>query len=134
MTLKGLPATTKKKLYMNMYYKYQIHERFDQFGLLFKGGRLFQQYVVCVYCTLEQERLDFIRSKQNSLRTECLLGICDAMSKGDHFGADIGQKIILPSSFTGDPRYMYNHYLDALAICRVLGNPQFFITFTCNVN
>ena len=28
---------------------------------------------------------------------------------------------------------MYSHYLDALAICRVLGNPQFFITFTCNV-
>nr|GEW97758.1 DNA helicase [Tanacetum cinerariifolium] len=32
------------------------------------------------------------------------------------------------------PRYMYAHYLDALAICRKLGNPQFFITFTCNVN
>ena len=28
---------------------------------------------------------------------------------------------------------MYSHYLDALAICRVLGNPQFFITFTCNI-
>ncbi|GJT55881.1 DNA helicase, partial [Tanacetum coccineum] len=37
-------------------------------------------------------------------------------------------------SFTGGPRYMYAHYLDALAICRKLGNPQFFITFTCNVN
>ncbi|GJT92567.1 DNA helicase [Tanacetum coccineum] len=36
-------------------------------------------------------------------------------------------------SFTGGPRYMYAHYLDALAICRKLGNPQFFITFTCNV-
>nr|GEW58416.1 DNA helicase [Tanacetum cinerariifolium] len=29
---------------------------------------------------------------------------------------------------------MYSHYLDALAICRALGNPQFFIMFTCNVN
>lgn len=37
------------------------------------------------------------------------------------------------ASFTGGPRYMYSHYLDALAICRVRGNPQFFITFTCNV-
>ncbi|GJT61107.1 DNA helicase [Tanacetum coccineum] len=27
-----------------------------------------------------------------------------------------------------------NHYLDALTICQTLGNPQFFITFTCNVN
>ncbi|GJT86156.1 DNA helicase [Tanacetum coccineum] len=30
-------------------------------------------------------------------------------------------------------RYMYSHYLDALAICRVYGNPSYFITFTCNV-
>ncbi|GKD72034.1 DNA helicase [Tanacetum coccineum] len=36
-------------------------------------------------------------------------------------------------SFTGGPRYMYAHYLDALVISRKLGNPQFFITFTCNV-
>ncbi|GKC77148.1 DNA helicase [Tanacetum coccineum] len=28
---------------------------------------------------------------------------------------------------------MYAHYLDALVISRKLGNPQFFITFTCNV-
>ena len=28
---------------------------------------------------------------------------------------------------------MYSHYLDALAICRVHGNPTFFVTFTCNV-
>nr|GEX64368.1 DNA helicase [Tanacetum cinerariifolium] len=30
--------------------------------------------------------------------------------------------------------YRYDHYLDAFAICRKLGNPQFFITFTSNVN
>ncbi|XP_042753010.1 uncharacterized protein LOC122195309 [Lactuca sativa] len=28
---------------------------------------------------------------------------------------------------------MYSHYLDALSICRIYGNPQYFITFTCNV-
>ncbi|GJY49335.1 DNA helicase, partial [Tanacetum coccineum] len=33
----------------------------------------------------------------------------------------------------GGPRYMYAYYLDALAIYQKLGNPQFFITFTCNV-
>ena len=135
MTLQEVRQNRKRnKLSMNMYYKYQLHERFDQYGLLFKAGRLFQQYVVTVYCALEQDRLDFHRSNQKKLRSDCLSGICDAISKGDHFGRDIGQKIILPSSFTGGPRYMYSHYLDALAICRVLGNPQYFITFTCNVN
>ena len=102
MTLRGVKANKKRNnMSMNMYYKYQLHERHDEFGLLFRAGRLFQQYVVNVYCTLEQARLDFIRAKQNKLRTECLSGICDDMSRGDHFGADIGQRIILPSSFTG---------------------------------
>ncbi|GJV34363.1 DNA helicase [Tanacetum coccineum] len=44
-----------------------------------------------------------------------------------------GSIILSPSTFTRGPRYVYSHYLDALAICRSLGNPQFFITFTCNV-
>ncbi|PWA91073.1 hypothetical protein CTI12_AA092750 [Artemisia annua] len=135
LTLRELdPKKKRKKMTMNAYYTYQLHERFGEYGLLFRSGRLFQQYAVSVYCTLEQERLDFIRRKQNAIRSECLAGIYDAMSKGDHVGADIGKKIILPSSFTGGPRYMYSHYLDALAICSVFGNPQFFITFMCNVN
>ncbi|XP_071741236.1 uncharacterized protein [Rutidosis leptorrhynchoides] len=47
-------------------------------------------------------------------------------------GRSRGSRTILPASFTGGPRYMYNNYLDALAICRVHGNPRYFITFTCN--
>ncbi|XP_035830951.1 uncharacterized protein LOC110868732 [Helianthus annuus] len=39
----------------------------------------------------------------------------------------------LVDAYTCGPRYMYKHYQDALAICRVHGNPQYFITFTCNV-
>ncbi|XP_076893525.1 uncharacterized protein LOC143545531 [Bidens hawaiensis] len=66
-------------------------------------------------------------------RSEFLQGIYDAMSKGDTEGHSVGRRVILPSSFTGGPRYMYKHYHDALAICRVYGNPQYFITFTCNV-
>ncbi|GJT67837.1 DNA helicase [Tanacetum coccineum] len=54
-------------------------------------------------------------------------------SRGDRKGIVVSSKIILLRTFTGRPRYMYSHYLDALAICRSLGNPQFFITFTCNV-
>ena len=53
--------------------------------------------------------------------------------RGDRDGSDVGSRVILPASFTGGPRYMYSHYLDALAICRVHGNPYFFVTFTCNV-
>ncbi|GJY51127.1 DNA helicase [Tanacetum coccineum] len=47
----------------------------------------------------------------------------DAISQGEHDGYEVRGRIILPMSFTGGPRYMYARYLDALAICRKLGNP-----------
>ncbi|GKC65141.1 DNA helicase, partial [Tanacetum coccineum] len=83
--------------------------------------------------SVEQSRLDFIRKRQNDLRSDYLLGLYDAISQGDREGIQAGSMVMLPRTFTGGPRYMYSHYLDALAICRSLGNPQFFITFTCNV-
>uniref|UniRef100_A0A7N2ML21 Helitron helicase-like domain-containing protein n=1 Tax=Quercus lobata TaxID=97700 RepID=A0A7N2ML21_QUELO len=46
--------------------------------------------------------------------------------------ASFGKRIVLPSSFTSDPRYMIHNYQDAMAICRWAGNPGLFLTFTCN--
>ncbi|CAN1799650.1 ATP-dependent DNA helicase PIF1 [Linum perenne] len=43
-----------------------------------------------------------------------------------------GKHIILASSHTGSPRYKYENFQDAVAICRTLGYPDLFITFTCN--
>ncbi|KAK9160726.1 hypothetical protein Syun_007067 [Stephania yunnanensis] len=47
---------------------------------------------------------------------------------------NIGRRIILPSSYTGSPRDMYNRYQDAMAIVRRYGKPDLFITITCNTN
>ena len=44
----------------------------------------------------------------------------------------IGRSVILPSSFTGGPRYMKQMLQDGLAIVRQKGTPTLFITFTCN--
>ncbi|XP_076899608.1 uncharacterized protein LOC143553506 [Bidens hawaiensis] len=45
-----------------------------------------------------------------------------------------GQRVILPSSFTGGARYMMQNYLDAMCLCRWFRYPDFFITITCNPN
>ncbi|GJV87496.1 DNA helicase [Tanacetum coccineum] len=135
MKLANIPGQCtrgEKRLSMNMYYAYQIHDRLNHYSLLPRGGRLFQQYVVTAYCAVEQNRLDYIRQNQSEIRNEYLSGIYDAILCGDRDGNDLGTRIVLIASFTGGPRYMYSHYLDALTICRVHGNPSFFITFTCN--
>ncbi|GKB08055.1 DNA helicase [Tanacetum coccineum] len=130
--VQGQSTKANKQMSMNMYYSYQIHGRLNQYSLLLRGGKLFQQYVVTAYCAIEQSRLDFIRQKQDDIRNEYLSGIYDAILRGDRDGSDLGLRTVLTASFTGGPRYMYAHYLDALAICRVHGSPSFFITFTCN--
>ncbi|GJW37884.1 DNA helicase [Tanacetum coccineum] len=68
---------------------------------------------------------------QPGYHTELKLKSVDGVGERD--GYEVRGRIILPMSFTSGP-YTYDRYLDALAICRKLGNPQLFITFTCNVN
>ncbi|VVA13357.1 Hypothetical predicted protein, partial [Prunus dulcis] len=123
----------RRRIPMRAFIAYQIQERVFQFDTLLKGGRLFQQFLVDAYATLEEDRLDYIRKNQKNLRSEVYKGIYDAISKGDNDANNIGQRVILPSSYTGSARYMLNNYQDAMAICRQYGNPDLFITFTCNV-
>nr|GEZ25342.1 helitron helicase-like domain-containing protein [Tanacetum cinerariifolium] len=61
-------------------------------------------------------RLDWVCNHQNNLHSDYLLGLYDAVSRGDREGIQAGSKIMLPRTFTGGPRYMYSHYLDALDI------------------
>ncbi|GKB03654.1 DNA helicase [Tanacetum coccineum] len=128
----GQSTKANKRMSMNMYYSYQIHDRLNHHNLLLRGGKLFQQYVVTAYCAIEQSRLDYIRQKQDDIRSEYLSGIYDAILRGDRDGSDLGLRTVLTASFTGSPRYMYAHYLDALANCRYKGSPPFLNTFTCN--
>ncbi|GJZ23641.1 DNA helicase [Tanacetum coccineum] len=63
---------------------YQLHERFNRYSLLFKGGRLFQQYVIGVYCCIEQNCTDFYRTHQSDIRKDYMSGIYDVIYRGDH--------------------------------------------------
>nr|GEV59843.1 helitron helicase-like domain-containing protein [Tanacetum cinerariifolium] len=71
----------EQKLTMLAYYSYQLHPRVKDYNLIFRTGRLFQQYVVGVYCAIEQSRLDYIRKKQKDIRGDQLSGLYDAISR-----------------------------------------------------
>nr|GEV96638.1 DNA helicase [Tanacetum cinerariifolium] len=93
-----------KKVTMNAYYKYQLHPRVKEFGFIFRSGRLFQQYVVTVFCAIEMNHLDYIRNHQNDHRSDYLSGLYDVVSRGDREGIVAGSKIMLPNTITGGPR------------------------------
>ncbi|KAK4411840.1 hypothetical protein Sango_0257000 [Sesamum angolense] len=45
---------------------------------------------------------------------------------------NVGRRTILPSSFVGRPRDMYQRYQDAMSVVQKFGKPDLFITMTCN--
>lgn len=59
-------------------------------------------------------------------------GISDALGRNLNNGRNIGIKRMLSTSFTDLKRYMNMNFQDAIAICRVHGPPNLFVTFTCN--
>ena len=81
-----------------------------------------------------QKKIDQItlEKKKKNLRFEIYQGIQEDVTRGDTNANVIGKRIIITSSYTGNPRYMIQNYHDAMAICRHYGNLDLFITFTCN--
>ncbi|CAL1353730.1 unnamed protein product [Linum trigynum] len=113
------------------YYSFRLQHRDNEGSTLMRGGKVLQHYIIDAFSTIEQNRLIFLRQNQEQLRSEIFQGLYDAYKAGKETGKDLG-RIILPASYTGGPRYMKNLYLDAMAICQQFGNPDLFITFTCN--
>lgn len=81
---------------------------------------------------VESSRLAYLRSYQKELRSELYNGLADAILRGYINSSTHGKCVVLLSSFTGGARYMIQNYQDAMAICRWVGYPDLFITFTCN--
>ena len=98
------------------------------------ASNLFQQYIVDAFAAIEENNLNWIRANQQKIRAELYKGLQDNVVRGDTTPASAGKLLVLPSTFTGGPRYMVQNYQDAMAICRFMGPPDLFITFTCNSN
>jgi Helitron helicase-like domain at N-terminus len=85
-----------------------------------------------MYCSLESQRLWFIKSNQTLLRAELYGGLQDAINRGDTDSSKVGRRVILPATFTGGPRHMFQLYMDSMALVRHFTKPTLFVTFTCN--
>ena len=72
-------------------------------GGLLLGRRLFQQFIVDAYTSIEEERLQWVRFNKKNLRSKLYYGLKDAVLRGDTDPITVGKLIVLPSSFTGSP-------------------------------
>jgi hypothetical protein len=140
------------------YYAYKLAFWYPDYSLHHWSGRLFQQYCVDQYVTIETERLSYILYNQDNFRVEQYYGVVDAYENGVQLGNDTGTipfqffpiyllisyfhdviffmdtgcRIVLPTSFIGGPRDMKARFQDAMALVQSIGKPNLFITVTCN--
>ena len=99
-----IESSKRKRVTPMQFYSYRLQIRDGDW--LQHAGHLYQQYIVDQYAKMEQERLNYLKLNQSTLRSEMYQGAVDAINTGD-ISNSIGRRIILPSSFTGGPRQMY---------------------------
>jgi len=120
------------KLTNKRYTAYQLQIRPIGFNTIHRCGRLFQEYCVDKFAQIEPERLTYFRTKDfPEKRSSNRRDLEDAVANDTDL-SDVGTRIVLPSSFTGDPRQMWQLYHDAMGIVRYCGKPYLFITLTAN--
>ena len=130
----GIPHTggnTQKTVSCMHFYAYYYMLRDNSFNQLQKSQNLFHQFAVDMFAKVEAERLLFIENNQKKLRVDSYIHLQDHMNN-DGNARDVGKVCILPSSFTGSPRYLHEKTQDALTYVRRYGKPDLFITFTSN--
>ncbi|POM75052.1 LOW QUALITY PROTEIN: Helitron helicase-like protein [Phytophthora palmivora] len=156
----GKPLTIS----LREYESYVLHDRTASNSLILRGDRLTQQYSVGQWAKCEQERLRFIERTNLSTdwkHCKVLPMLCGTnlaivaaneevaqrrstattrqsrdtgVDSTEPEAENIGRKVIIPPTFTGGPRYMYQRFLDAMTIVREKGAPNLFISMTCNPN
>ncbi|XP_054285654.1 uncharacterized protein LOC129002107 [Macrosteles quadrilineatus] len=122
---------TTKKTSSREFYAYRIMVREGEANHIHKFKQLLNQYLVDMYAKVESERLLYLRTHQKELRAENYIHLQDALRRDDNV-EEMGQKIILPATFTGGPRYMHSRTQDAFCYVRKFGRPELFITMTTN--
>jgi hypothetical protein len=68
---------------MAKFYGYRLQHRNTDGITLFRGGQLWQQYIVDAYATIEQNRLKYLRLNKKKLRADLYQGLQDAITTGD---------------------------------------------------
>ena len=125
---------TQREFYAHMLHQHVIDD--NKVHNIFLAQDLFQQFIVDAWAQIEQTLLNFIKFNQNKLQSEITSTIVDTLPNeyDNNRLAEIGRKVILPSSFAGGEHQMFQLYQDSMAIARFCGRVNFFLTQTANPN
>ncbi|KAE8244021.1 hypothetical protein A4X13_0g6849 [Tilletia indica] len=119
-----------RRVTLEQFHAFHLHLR-PSFSTLLHARALLQEYVVDAWIVVEGDRLRFLRFNQATIRADLYNGVQDALMNGADLH-QVGTRIILPSSFTGGPRFWQQKFHDAMALVRTFRRPDLFLTMTCS--
>ncbi|KAK2422714.1 hypothetical protein QL285_033225 [Trifolium repens] len=85
---------------------YRIQQRQLDASTIVFSRRLFHQFLVDSFSTVESARLKYLKDHQKDLRADMYKGLTEALLRGDADATNAGKRIVLPASFVGGARYM----------------------------
>ena len=125
-------ARRRTRLTLTESYAYRVGVR-DNLSTIHRSRLLFQQYLVDAFTKIEGNELAYIRTHQSQLHVESYQGLTDHIERrAQAEDAQLGCIVILPSSFEGSERSMYQKFQDAMTIVTKHGKPDIFLTITAN--
>ena len=139
-------ADGKRRVTPREFFAYHLQIRSnDNANFLHTACRLFQEFIVMGWITVQSQRLNYQDQNQKALRADTYKNVreateerivevgprADALYQDDHQAPRVGRKI-LASSFPGGPRWYNAKFQDGMAIVREYHKPDFFITMTTN--
>ena len=137
--------SSSKRVTARQFFAYHLNIRENSSDFLFRAERLFQEWVCMAWAIVEDEKLNYLKLNQKSLRVSSYNSLNSALDQAaagpssDQLYADdahsprIG-RVILPSTFFRGPRYYNKQFQNGMAVCRKFHKPDLFITITCNPN
>lgn len=128
------PPAPSRRLTLTRYVAYRMHYRPQEFNPLLRGGRLFTRYVVDMFASADQQRLQWVENNQTIFRAARFNNLEDAAANDDDNLDlnELGQRVFLPSSYIGGPRHMGQAFQDSMAIARFFRKVDIFMTVTTN--
>ena len=118
-------ARIQTRYSQRVWLRYYLFKRFDQYSIVLRDARLFQQYIVDCYTVIDQSILDFHRNNQNIIRADLYNDVQDALTFDN-----IDREII--NRFSDNDRHIQQLYQNSIIIARHFDKSITFVIFIAN--
>ncbi len=114
--------------------RYHLFKRSDQYSVVQRDRRLFQQYIVDCFAIIDQSQLKFLQHNQKIICADLYKDLADAITRENDDSELINHRIILSSSYTKRDRWMQQLYQNFMIIARHFEKSIMFVTCIANLH